>query len=172
MAEFNDFPTIKAQLTRAYSPRFSLDPKGMAKLVLPVGLTWQETVFDKANVQTVTKKPGVYAFAIRHPKAGLPPHGYVLYIGQAGAGKKARTLRMRFSEYFRDKSRPKRVHVYYFHNAWEACLTFHFAPVDPKAAAKLLKIEAALNDAMMPPFSVNDFTAEVRAMKRFGEMFS
>jgi hypothetical protein len=175
MSSFHDFLTIKAQLgdIKSHAPRFSLDPKRMAKVTLPVALTWQETSFDKKNTALVVDKPGVYAFAIKHPGAGLPPHSYVLYIGQAGAGKgtKARTLRVRFTEYFRDKKKPKRIHIHYFLNAWEGCLSFYFAPVDPKAA-KLLQVESILNDAMMPPFSVNDFTAQVRKMKRFSEMFS
>jgi hypothetical protein len=175
MPGFNDFPTIKSKLgeIKAHAPRFSLDPKKMDKVALPVALAWQHTTFDKKNTALIVEQPGIYAFAIQHPKAGLPPHCYVLYVGQTGAGKgnKARTLRTRFTEYFRDKGRPKRLHVYYFLNAWEGCLSFYFAPVDPKAA-KLLDIEAALNDAMMPPFSVYDFTAEVRKMKRFAEMFS
>lgn len=175
MPGFFDFPTIKAKLgeMKSYAPRFSLDPKNMDKVALPIALTWQRTSFEKKNTSLVVDKPGVYAFAIEHPKAGLPPHCYVLYIGQAGAGKgkKARTLRVRFTEYFRDKGKPKRVHVHYFLNAWDGCLSFYFAPVDPKVA-KLLQIESILNDAMMPPFSVYDFTAEVRKMKRFAEMFS
>ena len=158
---------------KSYSPRFSLNPKNMDKIALPVVLTWQQTLFKKENTSLVVDKPGVYAFAIQHPKADLPPHSYVLYIGQSGAGKgkKARTLRVRFTEYFREKRKPKRPLVHYFLNAWDGCLSFYFAPVDPKAT-KLLDVEIILNDAMMPPFSINDFTAEVRARKRLSERFS
>jgi hypothetical protein len=174
MAHYYDFPTVQAKLAeiQAHAPGFSLVPKKMQGLKLPVALTWKQTPFDVKHTASVIEQPGVYAFAIQHGALGLPPHGYVIYVGQAGAekGHKIRTLRKRFTEYFKDKIKPKRPAVHYFLNAWETCLVFHFAPVDPKAT-NLKAVEAALNDAMLPPFSINDFSAEVRPMKRLSEMF-
>jgi hypothetical protein len=174
MANYYDFPTAQAKLAeiKTHSPEFILIPKSMQAMKLPVALSWKQTAFDKANTASVIAQPGIYAFAIQHGAMGLPPHGYIVYVGQAGAdkGHKIRTLRQRFTEYFRDKIKPKRPAVHYFLNAWETCLVFHFAPVDPNAT-DLKAIEAALNDAMLPPFSINDFSAEVRPMKRLSEMF-
>jgi hypothetical protein len=78
----------------------------------------------------VVMEPGVYASVIQHDGPGLPAHGYVAYIGQTGSERKERTLRDRFKDYFGEKERPKRKHIWELLNKWEDCLFFHFAPVD------------------------------------------
>src|SRR2546428_404075 len=112
-----DFASVQKKLARLilYSPRFSLNPVDMAALSLPVNLPWQQIPFREENADSIVEEPGVYAFAIAHSQPGLPPHGYVLYIGEVG-GKSGpdRTLRARFKEYLREKTRGKRDHVAYF----------------------------------------------------------
>jgi hypothetical protein len=172
MPHFTDFATTQTKLADilVHSPHFSLVPKNLAALKLPVKLAWQHVAFDQSQTAVVFDEPGVYAFAIQHDAVGLPPHGYVIYIGEVGSERRgARTLRRRFTEYFGEKVRPKRQHVTYFLNAWQTCLVFYFAPVDPKVV-NLKTVEAALNDAMLPPYSVKDFSVEVRPMKRLAEM--
>ena len=61
------------------------------------------------------------------------------------------------------------MHVWEFLNKWDGCLFFHFAPVDAKQA-DLAEIEQRLNDAMMPPYSRCDFSAEIRKRKRIWEV--
>ena len=108
-----------------YSLRFILDPQRMAALTLPVNLRWRQTSFRRESVGDIAEAPGVYAFALRHGQPGLPPHGYVLYIGQVGGRiGPARTLRARFREYLGEKSGRKRERVAYFLNNWETCLCF------------------------------------------------
>lgn len=173
MVEYYDFASVKAKLGEVvlYSFKFPLNPTSMETLMLPVALRWEQIPFDRRNATSIIKKPGVYAFAVTHSRPGLPPHGYILYIGQVGAKEgKTRTLRARFKEYLHEKVRPGRKHVAYFLNAWETCLVFHFAVLDP-STVDLLDIEMKLNDAMMPPFSRGDFSPEIREMKRFAEMF-
>ena len=167
-----DLPTVQAKLASLtiYSPRFRLNPAQMAALSLPVQLQWRQIPFRKDNVNSILDEPGVYAFAINHSQPGLPPHGYVLYIGQVGgkSGSK-RTLRARFKDYLREKTgRTKRHHVAFFLNNWGACLVFHFASLDPDTV-DLLDVERRLNDAMIPPFSRGDFSPEIRQMKKLAD---
>ena len=143
------------------APKFPLIPEYMSALVLPIALQWEQIPFKEDNVDLVIEGPGIYAFAVAHRQAGLPPHGYVLYIGEAGAKKgPARTLRARFKEYLREKHKGKRPHVAVFLNTWETCLTFHLVSMDPKAV-DMLDIERRLNDAMLPPFSRCDLSPQI-----------
>lgn len=104
-----------------------------------------------------------------HHESGLPPHSYVLYIGQTGARANGRTLRLRIGNYFEEQTNPKRAHIYKFLNKWKTCLTVHFAAVDPKKA-DLLKVEAKLNDALIPPYSIRDFSPRIRKAELAGSL--
>ena len=164
-----DLPAVQEKLSRQvlHSPRFCLDPANMAALALPIVLQWRQKQFSKKNAARIAEQPGVYAFAIVHGQIGLPPHGYILYIGQVGAKSgPTRTLRARFKEYLREKG--KRPLVAYFLNTWKTSLVFHFASLDPNTV-DLLDVERRLNDAMIPPFSQRDFSPEIRQMKRLAE---
>ncbi len=170
MSKYIDFAT-HAEDQKAiafYTQRFILNPDQLQALALPVVLAWEGLPFAPQNATSIAESPGVYAFVIKHPAEGLPPHGYVVYVGQTGAKKTARTLRQRFKNYFDEKKRPKRPRIHQLLNKWETCLFFQFATLDP-TAVDLLEIEAKLNDAMMPPYSHQDFTAEVRAKKQIWE---
>ena len=174
MANHYDFASRRSQLVNqlGYTLKFPLSPANLGSLALPVALQWKQTQFDQRNANSIIEEPGIYAFAVSDSRSGLPPHGYILYIGEVGAKKgKNRTLRARFKEYLHEKVRPKREHIAYFLNAWETCLVFHFAALDP-STVNLLDVEMRLNDAMMPPFSRGDFSPEIRPLKRLAEMFS
>lgn len=119
---------------------------------------------EPKNLDSVIQQPGIYAFAISAANDWLPPHGYIIYIGQTGAAQPDRTLGHRVKEYAREKKRPKRKHVWEFLNKWDGSLIFYFAPADPNAV-DLLQLEALLNDALVPPYSIQDFSPEVRARK-------
>lgn len=171
MAHYHDIAGIvskEEQLSR-FRQHFTLDPKQLRGLELDVNLEWQTVRFTKRNVTSVAKLRGVYAFAVAHTEGSLPPHSYVLYIGQTGAKPNERTLRKRVGDYFNETHNPKRPHVYKFLKKWRTCLLFHFAPLDPHEV-DLLDIEAKLNDALMPPYSVNDFSPEIRKAKRLMEL--
>src|ERR1035438_1992753 len=167
MTQYHDFATHAADQKEIayYTQSFILHPKQLQGLQLPVSLAWQRIPFLSHNATSVTEKPGVYAFVIQHEAQGLPPHGYIAYIGQTGAKRKDRTLRDRFKDYFGERKRPKRPRIYELLNKWEECLVFHFARIDP-GVANLLDIEAKLNDAIMPPYSQQDFSAEIRMKKQ------
>ena len=167
-----DLPSVRAKLAGHlfYSPRFILNPDTMAALTLPIKLQWQKIPFSEDNVENILDSPGVYAFSITHSQPGLPPHGYVLYIGETGGRcDQKRTLRTRYKEYLRERSgKTKRHHVSFFLNNWKSCLVFHFAPLDPNVV-DLLDVERRLTDAMVPPYNRRDFSPEIRQMKLLAE---
>jgi hypothetical protein len=171
MSKYLDFAShaVVQKEIEYYTQRFILRPRQLVDLSLPVVLNWQRIRFVKKYSSSVVEAPGIYAFVIQHDGLGLPPHGYVAYIGQTGAERQKRTLRDRFNDYFGEKKRPKRKHIWELLNKWDECLFFHFAPVDVKRA-DLAKIEQQLNDAMMPPYSRFDFSADIRKRKRIWEV--
>lgn len=171
MADYYDIPGIvsREEHLRRFRQHFTLDPKQLRSIVLPVKLEWKTVQFQKRNLPNIAKLKGVYAFSVAHHEAGLPPHNYVLYIGQTGARAAERTLRIRIRNYFNEETNPKRAHVYKFIKKWKTCLLVHFAPVDT-TKADLLDIEAKLNDALMPPYSVGDFSPQIRKAKRLMEL--
>lgn len=131
-------------------------------------LVWQSITFSKANRRHVPKEPGIYCFVVGHTLKSLPPVGYPLYAGVVGTSKKKtgdRTLRDRFGEYMRERDNPRgRLHVRKFLRVFDGELVFFYAPWRVKPA-NLLKTEKLLNDALMPPYSVKDFTATTRAQR-------
>jgi hypothetical protein len=155
---------------RHYKQHFWLNPKQLRGCSLPVQLNWSRVPFRAKLLPTVINKPGIYAFSVAQDGCGLPPHGYVLYVGQTGAKKKEhdRTLRQRAREYFREKTTGSRPHIASFLNKWSKCLYFYYAQVDP-TKINLLNIETKLNDALIPPYSVGDFSPEIRRLKRISE---
>ena len=172
MAQTFDFArhSAKQKEMSYYDQRFILHPKSLRSLKLPVSLNWVQLRFSKANVKKIALKPGVYAFVVGDDDTNLPSHGYVLYIGQTGAKAHDRTLRDRAKEYLAEKKNPnsKRIAIREFLNKWQRCLFFHFAPVDP-LVTDLLSIETKLNDALLPPYSSQDFSPEVRTRKQVWE---
>lgn len=152
-----------------FSQRFLLHPKHLLKCNLPSHLCWRRVQFKKSTLDSVINQAGVYAFAIGLESAQMPPHSYVLYIGQTGAKRNDRTLRQRVKEYYLERTAGRRPHISEFLNKWKRCLIFHFAPLDP-TTIDLLKVEKKLNDALMPPYSVQDFSPEIRRRKRIEEL--
>jgi hypothetical protein len=148
------------RLFRQYEVKFRLVPLQLTGFQCDTALTWAKVKFDEANASQVPDSRGVYAFIVEGPSRSLPPNAYVMYIGKAGDG--SHSLRKRFRDYFQDKKRPKRPSIYRMLNQWGAVLSFYFAKIDDKAVA-LKPVEEALNDALLPPFVKNDFSADVRS---------
>jgi hypothetical protein len=160
----------EAKNFRHFQQHFWLNPKQLRGCSLPTQLTWYRVPFRAKQLGTIINRPGVYAFSVTQDGCGLPPHGYVLYVGQTGAKKKAphRTLRQRAREYFREKKTGSRPHIALFLRKWSKCLYFYYAQLDP-AAVNLLDVEMKLNDALIPPYSVEDFSPKIRRLKRITE---
>jgi hypothetical protein len=168
--ELYDFASLSPEeqrhaLNAHYTQRFIINPNKLTELSIPTSLTWQQIHFVKTNVQSVSDKTGVYAFVIKNSNSLLPQHGYIAYIGQAGAGHVNRSLRARCREYFSKRIERKRPTIHALLTRWSGSLVFYFASVDA-SQFDLLDIEAGLNDAIMPPYSTNDFTAKIRRGKK------
>jgi hypothetical protein len=155
---------------RHYQQHFWLNPQQLRDCSLPVQLIWYRVPFRAKLLKMVVNRPGVYAFSVLQDGCGLPPHGYVLYVGQTGAKKAEplRTLRQRAREYVREKKTGSRPHIASFLKKWSKCLYFYYAQLDP-ATVNLLEVEIKLNDALVPPYSVEDFSPTIRRLKRITE---
>ena len=121
---------------------------------------WQYTPFEPDEVSRISDRPGVYCFHIGHGLACLPPLGLSLY-----GGISEDSLRRRCMRYFSEKnSRSGRISVKTFLNVFEGDLTLVWSEIDT-TALDIGQLEKDFNDAMMPPYSRRDFSAEVRASR-------
>lgn len=122
-------------------------------------LDWKSVDFNESGKASVDDKSGVYCFHVGHAYTELPIIGVALYGGETV------NLRTRYGQYMQEKTKPDgRVGVKKFLNVFEGELVFRWAVVDePKATLRVL--ERALNDALMPAYSIRDFSAEVKAGK-------
>ena len=153
--KFNDL----VDTFKLHEVTFRLVPKQMEGFDCGEILDWRSVQFQIKQAESIPNARGVYAFMIERTDKNLPPHGYVMYVGKAGDGK--HSLRKRFKDYFQEKKRPKRQHIYRMLNQWESVLSFYFAQIE-NPEIELTDVETALNDALLPPLSKNDFSANVR----------
>jgi hypothetical protein len=158
---FVDF--VDTQLKK-YETRFVLNPAQIRGFAAKYNLDWKKIEFNQANQLYVPRCRGVYAFVVEHNHSDFPPHGYIMYIGETGQDGNY-NLYKRYGDYLKDKRVPKRPGIHYMLIRWEPCLYFHYAAVKDKRV-NLKKLEKSLNDAFIPPFSTNDFSAEIRRGKR------
>ena len=142
---------------------FYLSPTRWRRSKVTFPLVWNEVKFEAANANSIPEQSGVYAFVVRHENNHFPPHGYVMYIGITGDVGPTRTLRVRYRDYLNEKKRDKRPRVNYMLNKYENDLYFCFVPLD-RNVVDLGKLELDLNDCILPPVVVKDFTAEIRAL--------
>jgi len=162
-----DLPAIRELMT--FRQHFTLSPPLWHSFQPAPALSWQCVKFGKSTANQVPKVRGIYAFVIQFqdhdaPPIVLPSHGYITYVGITGQRSSRRTLRDRYGDYLQEKERPKRVQIGFMLNNWPDDLYFHFAKVD--AAVDLAGLETALNDAIMPPYGTNDFSAAARRRGR------
>lgn len=123
-------------------------------------LKWTFLTFSSANRTAVPKAAGVYAFVVRHVNSHFPDHGFIMYIGITGANGNGRTLHDRYGDYLQEKKKDKRAKVHYMLNKYADDIYFAYSATRP--AIDLIKLELDLNDAIIPPVVVKDFTAEIR----------
>lgn len=123
-------------------------------------LSWTYTPFKRGHAKNIADRPGLYCFHIGHGLRCLPAWGLSLY-----GGSTKRSLRARCRKYFQEQHAAwGRRHVRFFLTVFEGDLTFAWAEVDP-TTLDLYSLEKEFNDAMMPHYSVKDFSADVRAGK-------
>ena len=96
-------PVRLAKYYKANQTAFFLDIKKWRSFKTLHKIDWEVVPFRTESRDKIPKEPGLYAFIISsdHPK--LPPHSYVLYVGQSGDGTSQHNLRMRFGDYLRDQ---------------------------------------------------------------------
>jgi hypothetical protein len=123
-------------------------------------LLWNYVEFNKHSHPSVPNCPGVYCFFVGLPGISLPAVGYPLYAGQT-----ERTLRIRYGDYLVEKdSKTGRVHVRKFLNVFWGEVLFAFAAFSGDRE-QVKTVERRLNDALMPVYSRNDFSADTRAKR-------
>lgn len=143
--------------------RFLLSPSRWrsSKVITPINWTYLQ--FTEANRQFIPQQPGIYAFIVRHINNHFPGHGFIMYVGITGANANGRTLYDRYGDYLREKKKDKRAKVHYMLNKYTDDIHFAYAVVtDPSIDLEALELD--LNDAIIPPVVVKDFTAEIRQL--------
>lgn len=142
---------------RKFRKTFILSPEQWQLLNIP-RLEWNNVKFSRENHEQIPQVRGIYLFMIKNDTVLLPPHGSIAYVGLTGDDRE-RTLNDRYSDYLRDQSRPKRIHIYELLNKWRDNIYFYFAAI-PDRAVSLSVIETNLLDSLIPPYNRKDFTGE------------
>ncbi len=147
-----DIVTVREKKT--FRQEFTLHPKSWLSLTLSFSLDWDWVKFEAANRDCVPKSRGLYTFLVEPEIPNVAHLAFPMYIGQSG------DLHRRYGEYLGYQKNPAlRPTVHYFLDTWKDHLYFYFVPVPRR---KLEPIEKSLNDAVTPPFSDADFSADVR----------
>lgn len=141
---------------------FLLSPARWRTSRVATPLTWTFLPFTEANRALVPREPGVYAFVVRHVNDHFPDHGFIMYIGITGSNANGRTLRDRYGDYLREQKKNKRPKVHYMLDKYSDDIHFAYCVTDPSIDLKTLELD--LNDAIIPPVVVKDFTAEIRQL--------
>lgn len=143
---------------------FLLSPTRWRTSRVTTPLTWTFVTFIPGNRASVPKAAGVYAFVVRHVNHHFPDHGFIMYIGIAGAHANGRTLHDRYGDYLREQQHNKRAGVHYMLKKYADDIHFAYSVTTP--GIDLVQLELDLNDAIIPPVVVKDFTAEIRQLVR------
>lgn len=156
----NNTPTPKTAEDhyKAHTLSITIWPLAWKNAEVLVDLDWNSVIFGRNTIEQVPEERGIYALCISVKNSIMPnQHGPIVYIGQT-----SRTLRIRYKEYLRDSEKgAKRPKLQKLFELWPEDLDFCFAPVtDP--GIDLVQIEKVLNDAVMPIFVANDFSAEIK----------
>src|SRR5260370_37968913 len=154
---------------KRYQQKVILDPGQWRAFQNQAALQWQSVKFEQASLANVPDVRGVYMFVVQFQDHSVLPirfplHGYIMYGGITGEAPNTGTLRSRFQNYLREQKRAKRVQIWSMLNKWKDDIYFHYSTVAP--TVDLGALETDLNDAVIPPYVTNDFSAEVREMVR------
>ena len=142
---------------------FFLSPKQWNASSVPPDLDWDWVPFDKDHADAVPSDRGVYAFVVELDKAGIPPHGYVMYVGETG-NKSKETLHTRFLSYFREMKKQCRA-VHYALIKYKEHMYFHFSRITDNRR-NLRKVEESLCSTLIPPCNRRDFDWKLRRARR------
>lgn len=141
---------------------FTIDPKSWVNANITPPFHWDYVEFKKASAKYVPSEPGLYAFVLRLPFTGLPPHGWIMYIGESGHGTSKHNLQKRFLNYIAEQEKFKRTSTYFMLNAWKNQLLFFYTEL-PSRKHELKNLETKLLDAFRPPYSRGGYSATLFA---------
>lgn len=137
----------------------ALHPDRWAAFAQNHQLNWQLVPFRVGGAPQVPNVSGFYCFVVMNPAVQLPLVLYPLYAGETD------NLRRRYRDYLREKDKDSgRVHVRKFLSVFWNEIVFAYAPLNAVADDRRV-IEKQLNDALMPPYSIKDFSAQVKAAR-------
>lgn len=157
----NDFVKHVDEL-KSSKHNFFINAADWNKISLPVKLNWKKAKFKKSNASSIPKNSGVYAFLISPENDSLPPFAFLMYIGITGyKADSPSTLRDRYMNYIKEEVDLIRPNVHYTLNKYKDNIYFYYAAVD-RDTYPLKDIETSLNDALIPPCNINDYSAEMR----------
>jgi len=149
---------------KSHKQVFCLHPQSWANFTTTALLDWGWVKFEDDKL-AVPASRGVYAFVVEPDIAKIFQHGFPFYIGETGDTNQ-RTLRDRYGDYLGNKRNIRGRHgIYYMLNKWGSHMYFYYAEI-PDTTCRLKLLESALNDSLLPPFSVRDFSATVRPKVR------
>lgn len=121
-------------------------------------LQWKRIEFCRKNIDQIPNSPGVYAFSISIKNSIIPSQGTIVYFGQASC------LKSRYKDYIGERTRgSKRIKFGILFKLWPDDIDFTFTTIDDQSYS-LDEVEKALNDAVIPHFVTNDFSAEIRRL--------
>ena len=139
--------------------RCAVYPSRWAKFSQDHGLDWQVVPFRTGGAAAVPDKSGLYCFIVGNSQGGLPLVLFPLYAGET------ENLRDRYKQYLSERNSQRgRKQVRKFLNVFWGEAEFCFAEHDADKP-RLREIERALNDSLLPPYSLRDFSAEVKASR-------
>jgi hypothetical protein len=134
-------------------------PSRWLKFTKDHALDWQVVPFARGGAVAVPESPGLYCFIVGNGMSGLPQVLFPLYAGET------ENLRTRYKNYLTERNaargrRQIRKFLTVFWGEAEFCFAQHSG-----SKPQLRQIERALNDALLPPYSQRDFSAEVKASR-------
>lgn len=139
--------------------RCAIYPSRWKKFSQDHKLNWKAVPFCRGGATAVPETSGLYCFIVGNRAAELPQILFALYAGETD------DLRNRYRNYLTERNSARgRRHVRKFLKVFwgeaEFCFAEHVAD-----KPRLREIERALNDSLSPPYSVRDFSAEIKASR-------
>ncbi|MYG96059.1 MAG: hypothetical protein F4195_05610 [Gammaproteobacteria bacterium] len=133
-------------------------PSAWKKADVGFPLDWKSTEFSRNNINLIPDTPGVYAFSISIRNSIFPSQRTIVYFG------KTTSLQTRYRDYIGERRRgSKRIKFGNLFKLWPDDIVFTFSMVDDQNY-NLDEVEKVLNDAVIPHFVKQDFSAEIRSL--------
>ncbi len=141
-------------------------PKLWSRRNISLGLEWNVLPFSRATRSRVPRTKGLYAFAVQASVTDLPPHSWLFYIGEVGAGSSEdRTLWKRYGEYLGELDRVTRPKMSMLLERYKGYVQFYYCEIDPEEI-DLKALESELITAAWPYANIKDFDVQYGPVRR------